>query len=33
MTTRSMYAEQDEDQERGHCGQIGGAAVDPEGVD
>ena len=33
MTTRSMYAKQDEVEERGHCGQVGGAAVDPEGTD
>ena len=33
MTTRSIYAEQDEVEECGHCGQVGGAAVDPEGAD
>jgi hypothetical protein len=28
MTRRSMYAKQDEAEERGHCGQVGGVAVD-----
>jgi hypothetical protein len=33
MTTRSIYAEQDEDEECRDSGQVGGAAVDPEGAD
>jgi hypothetical protein len=33
MTIRSMYAKQDEVEERGHSGPVGGAAVDFEGTD
>jgi hypothetical protein len=33
MTPRSIYAEQDEDEECRNSGQVGGAAVDPEGAD
>jgi hypothetical protein len=32
MTRRSMYAEQDEDEECGDSRSDGGAAVDPEGT-
>jgi transposase len=32
MTTRSMYAKQDEREERGHRGQVGGVAEDPQGT-
>ena len=33
MITRSIYAKQDEGEERGHSGQVGGTAVDTEGAD
>src|ERR1039457_596736 len=33
MTTRSIYAKQDEDEECRYSGQVGGAAVDSEGAD
>jgi len=33
MTTRSIYAKQDEDEECRYSGQVGGTAVDSEGVD
>jgi hypothetical protein len=33
MIYRTIYAKQDEVEERGHCGQIGGTAEDPQRAD